>query len=268
MKNFNIKRFTKVLIRLFLNKKRSSRSLLLGLIIFFSLSAIFFCDPFSLEPIDKVFLESKLSQSLYLSVFGAVTIIYIYGAYIISDLHTKQNLLNELSLPATNLEKFIARYLYSTVSIIMIIIIALFISDIFQMFFNMVIHKGSYASITKLIFKSLTRIDSNLLETFFQKTLFSGLMLHSLYILGGMLFKKVAWLQTSITIGILSIIFCIIFIGFSYLIYRYTDYVVIVLYDKQTLLKIINILFTCLFYYLAYKIYCRLQVINNKWLNI
>ena len=49
---------------------------------------------------------------------------------------------------------------------------------------------------------------------------------NSYYILGGMLFRKSAWLKASLAFVLLTIIVFSLFVGYAYLVYKYTDYVV------------------------------------------
>ena len=93
---------------------------------------------------------------------------------------------------------------------------------------------------------------------------------NAFYLLGGMLFRKTAWLKTTLAIIILSIVFFSMFVGYAYVVYAYTSYVVYTPEWMQSAWFNIALIMVqiCACYYFAYRIYCKLQAINTRWLNI
>ena len=57
----------------------------------------------------------------------------------------------------------------------------------------------------------------------FLLTLISG---NAFYLLGGMLFRKTAWLKTTLAVIVISIALFSMFVGYAYVVYGYTNYVV------------------------------------------
>ena len=278
MENFNIQRFGNVCSRLVMIRKKEYFKMFLGLMLAFTLCCVLACNPFHLEALSDE--DCKLAFLKISGFIGVFSVIYVVlsGAIIISDLKTKQQRIDELALPATNLEKFVARAIGSTLLAVVIFLVAFFVADLLQMLINMLLHKGTFASTTVMIKDAITKIrildiKPSAEETFMSvsmSNILSFLAPNACYILGGMLFRKTAWLKTSLALIILGIIIFSLFVGYGYLVYKYTDYVVYIpewIQSKwfSTTLSIVQIV-VC--YYFAYRIYCRLQAINTRWLNI
>ena len=278
MENFNIQRFGNVCSRLVMIRKQEYFRMFLGLMLVFTFFSVLACNPFKLEALsDEDYKLAFLKISGFIGVISAIYVV-LSGAMIISDLKTKQQRIDELALPATNLEKFVARAIGSTLLAVVILVVAFFVADLLQMLINMLLHKGTFASITVAVKDTIMKLEeldtldvkkerSMLVSISMVMTLFAT---NAYYILGGMLFRKTAWLKTSLALIILGIIIFSLFVGYGYLVYKYTDYVVYIpewIQSKwfSTTLSIVQIV-VC--YYLAYRIYCRLQAINTRWLNI
>lgn len=278
METFNIQRFGNVCTRLVMLRKREYFNIFLAITLFVALSCIFACNPFSgeaKETLEYAYSFFQVVGSIY--VF-AVVLIIVNGANIIRDLKTKQQRIDELVLPATNLEKFTARVLASTVLVLILAAAGIVAGDILQMLINMLLHKGTFGSIslyaTKQMYSmmetSILAIENVLhkpIRFMFLLTLISG---NAFYLLGGMLFRKTAWLKTTLAVIVISIALFSMFVGYAYVVYGYTNYVVYMPEWMQESWFNITLLIvqTCACYYFAYRIYCRLQAINTRWLNI
>ncbi len=92
--------------------------------------------------------------------------------------------------------------------------------------------------------------------------------IHSLYIVGGSLFRKSQFLLTSVSILILSYAFGVL----GSMIFEWLNIKNGLDVDNNTgIVPLVNIVILCLIvfhYWLSYKIFTRMQVINNKWLNV
>jgi len=259
-------------------RKKEYFNIFLSMMLLFAFMSVLTCNPFNLEPLSDE--QYKLGFFGMGGFFAAVLAIYIIlaGSMVIRDLKTKQQKIDELMLPATNLEKFTARVIGSTLLPVVITVVAYFAADLLQMLINMLLHKGTFASITVAAMHMIDEA-SRIAITPFQhgtamatliSTLLSFLGANTTYVLGGMLFRKTAWLKTSLAIVLLGIIFFSLFVGYAYLIYQYTDYVVYIPeWAKSNWVSItFSIAQIAVCYYLAYRIYCKLQAINTRWLNI
>ena len=278
METFNIQRFGNVCTRLVMLRKREYFNIFLAITLFVALSCIFACNPFSgeaKETLEYAYSFFQIVGSIY--VF-AVVLIIVNGANIIRDLKTKQQRIDELVLPATNLEKFTARVLASTVLVLILAAAGIVAGDILQMLINMLLHKGTFGSISLYATKQMySMMETNILAIenvahkpirfMFVLTLISS---NAFYLLGGMLFRKTAWLKTTLAVIVISIALFSMFVGYAYVVYGYTNYVVYMPEWMQESWFNITLLIvqTCACYYFAYRIYCRLQAINTRWLNI
>lgn len=278
METFNIQRFGNVCTRLVMLRKKEYFNIFLAITLFVALSCIFACNPFSgeaKETLEYAYSFFQVVGSIY--VF-AVVLIIVNGANIIRDLKTKQQRIDELVLPATNLEKFTARVLASTVLVLILAAAGIVAGDILQMLINMLLHKGTFGSIslyaTKQMYSmmetsiiAIENVAHKPIRFMFLLTLISG---NAFYLLGGMLFRKTAWLKTTLAVIVISIALFSMFVGYAYVVYGYTNYVVYMPEWMQESWFTITLLIvqTCACYYFAYRIYCRLQAINTRWLNI
>lgn len=278
METFNIQRFGNVCTRLVMLRKKEYFNIFLAITLFVALSCIFACNPFSgeaKETLEYAYSFFQVVGSIY--VF-AVVLIIVNGANIIRDLKTKQQRIDELVLPATNLEKFTARVLASTVLVLILVVAGIVAGDILQMLINMLLHKGTFGSIslyaTKQMYSmmetsiiAIENVAHKPIRFMFVLTLISS---NAFYLLGGMLFRKTAWLKTTLAVIVISIALFSMFVGYAYVVYGYTNYVVYMPEWMQESWFNITLLIvqTCACYYFAYRIYCRLQAINTRWLNI
>ena len=278
METFNIQRFGNVCTRLVMLRKREYFNIFLAITLFVALSCIFACNPFSGEAKETLEYAYSFFQVVGSIYAFAVVLIIVNGANIIRDLKTKQQRIDELVLPATNLEKFTARVLASTVLVLILAAAGIVAGDILQMLINMLLHKGTFGSISLYATKQMySMMETNILAIenvahkpirfMFVLTLISS---NAFYLLGGMLFRKTAWLKTTLAVIVISIALFSMFVGYAYVVYGYTNYVVYMPEWMQESWFNITLLIvqTCACYYFAYRIYCRLQAINTRWLNI
>ena len=278
METFNIQRFGNVCTRLVMLRKREYFNIFLAITLFVALSCIFACNPFSGEAKETLEYAYSFFQVVGSIYAFAVVFITVNGANIIRDLKTKQQRIDELVLPATNLEKFTARVLASTVLVLILAAAGIVAGDILQMLINMLLHKGTFGSISLYATKQMySMMETNILAIenvahkpirfMFVLTLISS---NAFYLLGGMVFRKTAWLKTTLAVIVISIALFSMFVGYAYVVYGYTNYVVYMPEWMQDSWFNITLLIvqTCACYYFAYRIYCRLQAINTRWLNI
>ena len=278
METFNIQRFGNVCTRLVMLRKREYFNLFLAIVLFVGLLCVFTCNPLSgdaIEPLQYKYSFLQLGMTIY---SFSLIVITLYGANIIRDLKTKQQRIDELVLPATNLEKFTARVLASTVLVLILVVAGIVAGDILQMLINMLLHKGTFASIslyaTKQMYSmmetsiiAIENVAHKPVRLMFTLMLIGG---NAFYLLGGMLFRKTAWLKTTLAIIILSIVLFSMLVGYAYVVYAYTSYVVYIPEWMQSAWFNIALMMVqiCVCYYFAYRIYCKLQAINTRWLNI
>ena len=266
MKKFDINRFGKVMSRLILVRRRSIIKLFAGFLIGFFVIAIMYLPFFYWSVMSAADIRSRLWRiTPFISVVFAMSF-FIIATFIISDLDTRQQRLNEMMLPATNIEKFLARIILVSVVYPLLIAIAFIAADGLQQLTTMLIFYGGRASLVATWYEYCQSS-----STGSPLWVRAGIVLltNSFALLGGMFFRKAAWLKTLISLFVIITGIAISLTTFAYLLYEHTDYELVLTDD--TLSSIIGNLICLglivLMYWSSYKIYTRLQVINNRWRN-
>ena len=215
-----------------------------------------------------------------------ILLIFVSASNIFGNMKTKLQRESFLMLPANNLEKYAARFLMMSVGSILMMLIATLIADFVQFVFSFFMTPGYHASIIgsslSQIYKIATiggnnpisilawheKIDAALLGWSFL------IMIYSFCLLGGTFFRKQPLILTAVS-GI--IIFMIIGYCGSKLedwgvfgVHYYENY-----YSQAPTLSKTTIFWSVVFlalaafnYWTSYKLFTRMQVICNKWINI
>ena len=77
----------------------------------------------------------------------------VAGCSIFKNMITKQQRINFLSLPASNLEKYLARFIWVNIGYLVIFIISLCLSDILLAIFSAVLGLGVHGSVAAVFFE-------------------------------------------------------------------------------------------------------------------
>ncbi len=267
MESFDLKRFGQVCRRLYIVRRKDYLKIFFAALAFFLLLTIFSCAPFHWGEIGEELLAAQFVSMAGLLDNFAKLFLLLCGSFFISDLKNKQERIAELTLPGTNLEKFTARLLGSTLAFVLVLLAAFALGDLLQQAFCMLIHKGAHVSMLKVICNTGSL-------SFPAPVLFRFLLIswtvNALYVLGGAFFNKAAWLKTSIFLILSFTLFAVAMMLFAYFIYTQTSYEFYLPEGRVSteLLVGINLAIILLSYYFAYRIYTRLQAVNNKWWNI
>lgn len=215
-----------------------------------------------------------------------ILFIFISACNIFSNMKTKLQRESFMMLPANNLEKNAARFLMMSIGSIIMMLIATLIADFVQFVLSFFMTPGYHASIIgsslSQIYKAATdatcnnpisilawqyKIDAALLGWSFL------IMIYSFCLLGGTFFRKQPIILTAVS-GI--IIFMIIgYCGSKLEEWGAFDFFTHLNYDNPGTSLCIAIFRSVIFLALAasslwasYKIFTRMQVICNKWINI
>ena len=219
---------------------------------------------------------------------------FISACNIFSNMKTKLQRESFMMLPANNLEKYAARFLMMSVGSIFIMLIATLTADVVQFVLSFFMTPGYHASIIgsalSQIYKAATNTGNNPNCIFARNPIYILVwqykideallgwsfltMIYSFCLLGGTLFRKQPIILTAVS-GI--IIFMIIGYCGSKLeewgvfgVHYYENY-----YSQAPTLSMTTIFWSVVFLALAavslwasYKLFTRMQVICNKWINI
>ena len=214
-----------------------------------------------------------------------IAFFFVSACNIFSNMKTKLQRESFLMLPANNLEKYAARFLMMSVGSILIMVIATLIADFVQFILSFFMTPGYHASIIgsslSQIYEAATdagndpisvlawqcKADAALLGWSFL------IMIYSFTLLGGTFFRKQPIILTAVS-GI--IIYMIVgYCGSKLEDWGAFDFYTHLNHDNPGTSLCIAIFWSVVFLALAafslwasYKLFTRMQVICNKWINI
>ena len=231
-----------------------------------------------------------LSDYYRCSIVGflaAIVILFFFisACNIFSNMKTKLQRESFMMLPANNLEKYAARFLMMSIGSIIMMLIATLIADFVQFVLSFFMTPGYHASIIgsslSQIYKAATDAGNNPISILaWQYKIDAAIlgwsfltMIYSFCLLGGTFFRKQPIILTAVS-GI--IIFMIIgYCGSELEEWGAFDFFKHLNYDNPGTSLCMAIFWSVIFLALAasslwasYKIFTRMQVICNKWINI
>lgn len=217
-----------------------------------------------------------------LFMFMSFIIFFFCGSRIFINMKTKASRSLFLMLPATNMEKFISRLLYTVVGTSLMIFASWMIADIIQFVFSLFLTPGMQGSLVARAFEQLflknnfdsshfvVRNGTNVLGQTFPVGMFLlslTIFNHSFFTLGGTIFRKSATLLTICSSFILMFLMA--------LISSFVDDDVLVHFVQSMqpntfgwLMVNVFLLLSVFNYWASYKLFTHMQIINNKWFNI
>ena len=211
--------------------------------------------------------------------------IFISACNIFSNMKTKLQRESFMMLPANNLEKYAARFLMASVGSILMMLIATLIGDFVQFVFSFFMTPGYHASIIgsslSQIYKTATNAGDNPISILAGQCKIDAallgwsflIMIYSFTLLGGTFFRKQPIILTAVS-GI--IIYMIVgYCGSKLEDWGAFDFYTHLNHDNPGTSLCIAIFWSVVFLALAafslwasYKLFTRMQVICNKWINI
>lgn len=275
MKNFDINRFGSVLKWNALMTKKEILTNTASMTFAFVVLAV--VQVMSSRNESDMVVADNFNSFTSFALFVFLIICSIGGCWIFNNMKTKEQRITFKMLPATDLEKFVVRALYATVVWWLMGFIAFCLADLFRMLISLIagidIVKSAIPDFLNMLFGGNDHNISIFGETDMTYVLpltFAvnawAFWVHSLYILGGALFRRRQFVLTTLA-------HCIIGLAFTPIIVDFVDSL-----DKATAEQMFctvmwtaGSVFTLLFllnWWLSYKIFRRMQVINNKWLNL
>lgn len=214
-----------------------------------------------------------------------ILFIFISACNIFNNMKTKLQRESFMMLPANNLEKYAARFLMMSIGSIIMMLIATLIADFVQFVLSFFMTPGYHASIIgsslSQIYKAATDAGNNPISILaWQYKIDAAIlgwsfltMIYSFCLLGGTFFRKQPIILTAVS-GI--IIFMIIgYCGSKLEEWGAFDFFKHLNYDNPGTSLCMAIFWSVIFLALAasslwasYKIFTRMQVICNKWINM
>ncbi|MBO5187128.1 MAG: hypothetical protein J6B91_08795 [Prevotella sp.] len=213
-------------------------------------------------------------MSLFLSAFTSL---------ILTTLRTKQQRISFLMQPASNMEKFISRVLYSTVGAFAIIIVGLFLADMLRALLDLMLNQRYIGSVTIEVFKTLYNIVTDayapcrVAGSTVQAPLIYLMMVlwlilgYTTFILGGTFFRRQPWLCTVGVMVVIIYLTVFAFITFADMQSVKTFFENLENVSPTAVIIVLDIILAAAIAFelwASYKLFCRMQVINNKWTNL
>lgn len=214
-----------------------------------------------------------------------ILFIFISACNIFSNMKTKLQRESFMMLPANNLEKYAARFLMMSIGSIIMMLIATLIADFVQFVLSFFMTPGYHASIIgsslSQIYKAATDAGNNPISILaWQYKIDAAIlgwsfltMIYSFCLLGGTFFRKQPIILTAVS-GI-SIFMIIGYCGSELEEWGAFDFFKHLNYDNPGTSLCMAIFWSVVFLALAafslwasYKLFTRMQVICNKWINI
>ena len=216
-----------------------------------------------------------------LSIFILTIVMYVAGTYIFNNMQTKEMRIEFLMQPASHFEKYMVRFLSMTVGVFIIIIASLAVADLIHQLFCLVADYNVRGSVVMHILQAFNSDDARpglfvvrgmemkmSAATIEYAALIFLLINHAFYTFCGSLFRRNAWLLAICSHFFLgfTIMLCTVKLasmGIFDMIFASETSISITV---NTIL-VLGTVITGLLYYGSYKIFTRMQVINNKWFN-
>lgn len=275
MKNFDMNRFGRTLKWSALMTKKEALTNLASMTFAFAVLAV--VQVMSSRNVPDIVVENNLHNFTSFALFVFLIICFIGGCWIFSNMKTKEQRITFKMLPATDLEKFVVRALYATVVWWLMAFVAFCLADLFRMLVSLVAGVSIKGSAVPLFFSMIfanTNVSINSLNTndvAFATAIFVmanawAFWAHSLYILGGTLFRRRQFVLTTLAHSIIGLVFTPMLIHFvdSSDSLALRDSLVAIVWTAAAVFAVWGLLD----WWLSYRIFRRMQVINNKWLNI
>ena len=227
-----------------------------------------------------VMILSNLAWTVYLFA------IFLGASFVFKNVATKQQRIAFFSLPASNLEKFLVRLFHVMIGYPLCFLVALAFADIMQLFLSFILLKGpDYSVVVKSVTALFTPIykDINgeiikgwllfpngftlvgIMESLSYLTFFA--FNYAFWIFCGTLFRRNAWLLTLASQVVIGFVVIMIFRVLSF------PSIGNLLNESSALTLVylciaIAWVVIALMYWGSYRLFSRMQVINNKWLNV
>lgn len=207
------------------------------------------------------------------------TTIFVYFstclAAIVRNIPDKSTRIAAFMLPASKLEKFVARYVHLILFIPLAALVGILASDAVQMILSTIV-TGDSNSIAAYFVHNISIVKPQVggVQMAGLGQIMFMLYSNSLFLAVGTVFRRNAWIKSNIVIGF-SFITLLVLCAFAIkwvldTLYGENNYSIVLL--DNTLVTVITNTVTALLvlfnYWIGYRIYSRMQVVANRWNNI
>lgn len=261
MDTFNFKRFLHTLVWQVVSQRKAYLSVAAGWLLVVLIPAL----------LHSQVSESLLDNDTLSSVLWLVLGIYMVtcSAFIVSDISDKRSRIDSFMLPASKLEKYVSRYVNLLIIRPLTAIVGMAAGDVLQMAVSWLLG-GDTTSV-------MCAYGNTVVDDLSDMTAMGIMLLwfaHSLYLLTGVVFRRHAWVKSSALLFGVAIALSTVFIlaarytlntmygsGNYYIEFIDTPWVRVLEYAGIAVVTLFN-------YWASYRLYARMQAVNNKWHNL
>ena len=179
-----------------------------------------------------------------------------------------------MALPATQLEKFLSRYLLSTAGLVVVAVCAIAVAELVQMAVALLVTggvKGSFWSVTA-DFAGRLFADGAIRRAFASAddvaytvcVLLLLLATHAFFLLGGMFFRRWPVALTVLAFMLLAYLDGALGINLFKCMTQAISYSSLM----AAVVLLLSLAAIAALYRLSYRLFCRMQITNHKWFNL
>ncbi len=287
MNNFNFNRFSQALkCHFMVTRKTWIRLFGIYTLVLFMANLFFtrvqgfayshMVEHFTMDELIRTY-NQHVHQTAYFGIIFFCIAMLFFASFLFSQMKDTRSRSAYLLWPVSNLEKYVISLLHSIVLAAVLTIAAYVLADALRVFVDWVTGRIIIWGVPKLVYT----ISHNSALRGWQMiwmTLAWMLYFHSLYIVGGTLFRRHQFLMTSGTILVTAILLTTIVNqitwsggGFNFITSTWDEKTLTYTQTFYPAFYIINTVVSLLVvfhYWASYKLFTRMQVINNKWLNV
>lgn len=271
MKNFNINRFWQMLKWTVISEKKSIITAAVAYTVGFLAIQLFSC--FTIFDLTHG-LGSMATEAGMISCAVLLSFMfYYYASGILGNAHTPQQRTTALMLPASNLEKYIARIVYCCLFMLALLYAAAIAATGLRMLLELIAGHDGITSGISVLFDGQMHINTNDIHPF--SVFIFSVWSASIFVLGGVFFSKRPFIWTNVTLIVGSItLFTLIFyigmmIGEENSRHILEPLVKVMTWEISSLIvNIVLTVFSVFNLWLGYWLYSRLQVVQHKWFNV
>ncbi len=226
------------------------------------------------------FILMRISSVAYgYSQYALIHQIYWIGtliliSYLFDAIHHKQRAISYLSLPASNAEKFLSRFIMGVVGVPILVNVALLAGNVVVTLFlgTMDTLAGNQPEWMKIFFyyclygnlANAVMCDTSFLSYFIYNLFWSYMMalaFYSFFIWFGIAFRRAGWIYATIIIFVLMAILVFV-LDFMGLLHQRAPLIARMMWSYGV--PLLSIPFT----YLAYRSFCRAQIVTHKFVTL
>lgn len=281
MKNFNINRFWQVLKWTVLTEKKNILTACIAFTVAFLAIQLFSC--FTVLDINE-----SLGQAATLAAMGScLAIIGFASAYytsgVLGNARTSRQRTTALMLPASNLEKFVARLVYCCIVMLVVLYVAATAATFLRMFLEWIAGHDDITAGFSVLFGFDPSFDVDVTYNGIREedrwpllfSIASTIWSISLFVLGGTFFRKRPFVWTFVSLFVAGmVLFTIIFYVCTLIGEMNVKNLLEPIFKDMTIETFLNwvgaffLAFSALNFWISYRLFCRLQVVQHKWFNV